>query len=200
MKIGPKAVRLGIGLHLTQDVADDRACVRLLAQIDQRHLDFRLPFDFIALECIRDELDFTVLLDEPREHLALFRVWISEGLGIQDRHDLAIEQNVPRLEHMLRAVGKGRVHDDVRVDGAGFEPQEVEANHICLLLQHSMLCRIQFDCVDVDVALSTIPRITRRCVDKVTFTRRGFQHAHEVAGLELLPGAHPQVRRGGVVL
>ena len=53
---------------------------------------------------------------------------------------------------------------------------------------------------DVDVALATIPRITRRGVDQVTFTRRRFQHANEAAGLELLPGAHPQVQRGGVVL
>jgi len=198
VKVGAQAMRLGIGLHLAQDVADDRTRVRLLAQIDQCHLDFRFPFDPFALEGIWDELDFAMLLDKAREHLALFRVRVSDGLGVQDRHDLAIEQNFPRLEHMLHALGERRIHDDVRIDRAGFELQEIEADNARFLFQDRMPGRFQFD--DVDIDQTPIPPVMWRGIDQVPFASRGLKDTNEFAVLEFRPGALRQVQMGRVEL
>jgi hypothetical protein len=63
-----------------------------------------------------------------------------------------------------------------------------------------MLCRIQFDCVDLD---ATMPGIARNSVDQMPFTSRRLKDTNKVAPLETLespPGTLRQIHRGWVVL
>ena len=66
-----------------------------LDEVHERYLDSRRPLG--VSECTHDVLDGAVLADQVHQHLTCLAERVLQGFGVDDGHDLAIEQATPSV-------------------------------------------------------------------------------------------------------
>jgi hypothetical protein len=187
------------GLRLDGQRIDDRTkpivrALRRLHEVKQRNLDLRHALDIGADERVVDEFDAAMLGDERGEALAIRREGIAQRLRVEDRDHLTHPQHVPRLERETRTLRERRIEEHVGIDRSALVLQEVQADHVVILLaQCRVMARINLDGIDgqaavartVVVAITTLPGPR---IGQCTRSRASVQQPLDIPILELAPG------------